>query len=485
MILRDGTHLVRIHRNGKIFDKNNLPYFFNCISNVEAEIGYTISSAIKIVFSPSYNDGLKMLASGLLGVYMGKANQEPETVSNSAGAEVASKAMDSTVTSPLAGGVGEDILDANSSYISLKFLYPGQSDSEGSPLETPWYTGVMFPPTISISGTEISITINAQGSLSILNNIQGVHVYKNQPALTVLKFLASKVGLTIAFDPKDKVTRPALESIKITGAFNEPRMQTLKFILHQADCFWSETAGDDPAKPVATIKVMLRSNVAEQKIIYTFVMFRQIDPSNNIIPIFDFSFGGDTQALFLPGAAFGTFQRYVDEKTNKIVKVKTTSKDAKKIKTMSGSDAGTGALVKSNPQIDGGALGLLDVKDKEDTGASKIVLKTSEASNIGEIKSSANRASQLGPIYNLTVPGLPRLKTTAIVQVIVGDAIPGISSVGQIISVVHISGSEGWLSQISVQQTAGVGVFTDAINKSLDKGKIDPESNEFSSETFG
>lgn len=478
MILRDGTHEVQIIRGGKTFNKNNLPYFFNSISQVEAKVEYRVASSVKVTFTPSYNDGIKILESGLLGTYAGKKDQKPETTGGSGLSDISSTPIASSVANPVAAS-DEEFLDSNTAYIMVKFLYPGQNDSEGSPLETPWYTGFMLPPTIGITGSEISITINCTGTMAILSYVEGVNSYKNKPALDVLTELAGKAGLILDYDEKDNVTEKALKKLKITGVWNEPKFQTIKFILHQVGCYWTETAGDDPTKPKATLKVMLRSNTPEQKIIYTFVMYRQIDPTNNIIPIFDFNFGGYSGNLFAPGAVFGTFQRCIDEKTNKVVKVKTTPKDVQESKTTSGSGAGSGAPPKSAPQIDGGgAGGLTDTADKELTGASKIAVMNSEASNIDEIKSSASHASQLGPIYTLLVPGLPRLKTHALAQVIVGENIPGLTSVGQITSVTHMSGSDGWTSQVIIRQTAGLGTFLDSLNKGVEKDQITPEPSE-------
>jgi len=484
VILRDGTHEVQIIKEGVTFNKLNLPYFFNSISQVEAKIKYRSLSVVNVTFTPSYNDGIKMLESGLLGVYVGKKNQKPEPGGGAGVASVTSKPISSSITSPVSSSE-EEFLNTNTAYLMVKFTYPDQTDSEGSPLETPWYTGYMNPPTIGITGQEISITIKCVGTMAILSYIEGAFSYKNKPAYDVLKELAARVGLTIDFDPKDKVTEKELKTLKITGIWNEPKLQTIKFILHQAGCFWAETAGDDPAKPKATLKVMLRSNVPEQKVTHTFVMYRQIDPVNNIIPIFDFSFGGNTTNLFLPGAAFGTFQRSVDDKTNKVVKVKTTSKDVKKSKSMTGSDAGSGDLPVSAPQIDGGSAGgLQDVKDKEMTGASKMVVSSSEVSNVDEIKSSASHASNLGPIYTLLVPGLPGLRILDLVQVIVGENIPGLTSVGHIEGLTHYSGSSGWTSQVIIRQTAGLGTFVEAQNKAIEKDQIKPESKSTSSKPF-
>jgi hypothetical protein len=481
VILRDGTHEVQIIREGQTFNKANLPYFFNSISQVEAKVEYRVASSVKVTFSPSYNDGIRILESGLLGTYAGKKDQKPEPSSGTGISNISSQPMSSSVATPVSSS-DEDFLDSNTAYIMVKFLYPDQLDSEGSPLETPWYTGFLMPPTIGITGSEISITINCVGTMSILSFVEGAFSYKNKPALDVLTELAAKAGLVLDYDEKDKVTKAALKKLKITGVWNEPKFQTIKFILHQVGCYWTETAGDDPTKPKATLKIMLRSNTAEQKVIYTFVMYRQIDPTNNIIPIFDFSFGGYSGNLFSPGAAFGTFQRCINEKTNKVVKIKTGIKDVKKSKTLSGSGAGSGAPPKSAPQIDGGgAGGLVDTKDKEIAGASKIAVMNSEASNVDEIKSSQSHASQLGPIYTLLVPGLPRLKTHALAQVIVGENIPGLTSVGQITSVTHLSNADGWTSQVIIRQTAGLGTFLDSLNKGVEKDKIKAEAKETTS----
>lgn len=455
LTFRDGTHNVKIYRDGKKFDRENLSYFFNSISEVTAKLAAGNIATVKVTLTPSYEDGLKILASGLLGLYAAKLGQNPAPAGEgSAGKTVSSKSTASKVSLPPAGKTQrQPLLAPNTSFLAVQFLYNDQEDNDGSLAQTPWFTGVMTTPNVEVSSGGISITINAMGSGALLGTIQGVYTFENESALSVLNKLAKSIGIKIAFEKGDTETESLLTNKKITGGFNEPKLQSIKSVLHAADCFWTETTGTD-AKPEAQIVVKSRKKFAEGQIEFTFVKFRQIDPSNNVIPIYDFSLG-TTSNLFLAGAAFGSFQRCFNEKTKKVDTLDVSTKDIDG-KSFSGSETTGGTLPSSTVQYGKGAIGVTDPSDAEVTGSSHMAVVRDDVKNTDEIKSTTKRAVFLGPTYTLVVPGLPKLRPLSMVQVIVGDKIPGLSGVCLVSSVLHKSDGGGWKSEIQLRQTGGL-----------------------------
>ena len=133
----------------------------------------------------------------------------------------------------------------------------------------------------------MTITIHGSASAGMLTALEGAMVFNNEPVISVVQKIVDPMGIKISFDDGDAQTTELLRSKKISGVFNEPRLTTLRNVLYRAGCEFYMLTGDNK-QPVNEIRIKSRNSIAENKIKYTFVMYRQIDPTNNVIPMLDF-----------------------------------------------------------------------------------------------------------------------------------------------------------------------------------------------------
>lgn len=459
-----GTHDVIIYKQGERFDRTNLPYFFNSITSVEAQIAQGGLASIKVTLEPSFDDAIRILSSGLLGIGASSEGQVPQKQQggdSQAGIggtkSVSSKNIDALTSQAAANGAGSeskaDFEQTVAPFLAVRFMYPDQTDNDGSAAETPWYTGVCLEPHIDMSGSNITITMVATATASLLKHIQGASSFGDQPVLKVLKTLAESVNIELTFDPGDDETVSLLNNTMISGIYNEPKLQTIRNILYKLDCYWYFASGEDK-EPNSEIRIKSRKSITESQVNFTFVMFRQIDPGNNIIPIYELSLES-SGALFLPQGAFGSFQRGVDEgkKEVKTVAVKPEVLDSKQL---TGTTASAGTLPMSD-KVAGGSTGITNDSDAELTGSSTpFYSRGTSKNNKDDIEAASKRALFGGIAYRLTLPGLPKLNMLGVAQVVIGDFVPGLSSVGWTEAITHTSDSSGWTSVVIFRQTPGV-----------------------------
>lgn len=482
-----GIHEVLLFKDGQQFDKTNLPYFFNSITSVEVKVPKDQGASIQITLEPSFDDGVKILSSGLLGYGHSAKGQKPAPQGESTKAKT-STSVENTTSQPAAAGAGSSskasLGDQVTTFVGVRFRYPGQTDVDGSAAETPWFTGPMRQPQMEINGVDISITLFANATGALLSEIQGTSVFENQPAIDIIRTLAESIKIEVTFDASDTETESIL-SEPISLIVNEPKMQTIRNILYKFDCFFVMSSGTGK-QPVSEIRIRSIKAITRDIIQYSFVTLRNIDPARNVIPIYNLSlesFG----PLFSPQGSFGSFQRYVDESEKKVENV-AVNPDVVENQRMTGADGAVGTLPKSGEQF-GGSSGVTDDSDPELTGSSTPAYsRGEEKTNIKEIEAATKRAAFDGLHYRLTLPGLPRLKPLVVCQVIVGDFIPGLSSAGWLQEVVHTSNNEGWLSTVLFTQTRSVidkSAVTGFINKPTeDLSSLSPQGNIINSSTL-
>lgn len=452
--LTNGTHEVAIFKGGRKFDRTTDPYFFNSIDSVEAKVRAGNIAEVKVVVTPSYDDGIRILNSGLLGMGMSRQGQLPEPVNESAGSKsVGSKPLSSTVSATQATTEQgkSPLLTSVLPVLSVQFKYPGETDNDGGAAETPFYTGMLVAPDIDINDASISITLYARDAIGYLGEIHGVFRFEGEKAIDVLKDLASPLDLEITFDEGDTET-PSILNKEISGAYNEPRLQTITNILFCLDCFYTTVSGDSK-QPKNQLRVKSRKVITEDKVDFTFVQMRRPDVANNVFPIFNLSVRSNKQ-LFLPNGAAGSFQRYTDEKA-KMIETKAVNPSDIDGKSMTSTNVGGGTLIKAEPTAAGAAPGLTNDADPELSGTTTLVIKRSDADNFAEVESSTKRSAFYMTPYNLTLPGIPRLRAMRLAQVLIGANVAGLSGVGWVEEVTHISDSNGWSSQVVFRQTSG------------------------------
>jgi len=315
---RGGFAEAVIFKAGRRFDRDNFPKLFNSISSIKAKVRAGNIAQITVEITPNFQDGLEILQSGLLGVGLSAAGQVPPPPGeDEAGIKsLIASPLTSKVSTPSAaaaagvGGKGVEFLPATTGYISVRFSYPDDLDSDDVPAETPLFTGMMSQPDLDFSGNDISITIHAVAYAGLLAGVEGATIFKKEPVLNAIKKLSESLDLKITFDENDTETEALLNSKFVTGAFNENKLQSIRQILYSIDCDFITHSGDDKIAS-SELRIKSRKAIAEGKIQYTFVMWRQIDTANNIMPMHNFSLESP-RGLFLNGAAFGSLQRQLD-----------------------------------------------------------------------------------------------------------------------------------------------------------------------------
>lgn len=405
---------------------------------------------ITIEITPSLEDGLKILQSGLLGVGFPLGQMPQEIGSGSGSVSRSSSAMSSTS----AGSPSSDVTAAASTapgpqcYVAVRFMYPGQEDSEGI-AETELYTGSCGIPNIQLNNGSITISISAYPESAVLAALEGTVVFPSGTnALDALKTLVDPMGMTIEFDDGDSETEAILQNKPVTGVWNEPRFEIAKRIIRSADCYFD----------ISTSKMIIKSRsfISNSDITYTFVQFRNINPNENVFPLSDYELESP-RSLFMHGGVFGSFQKDFtsDSKESEDFTVDSSDYDSQ---SLGGSNTGPGSLPKDSGAADevGGATGI-KTTDAQLTGGGHLVLSrgaAGEINNKGEIRAKMNQTADSFVKVKMTSPGVPRLKPLTVAQVIIGDNIPGLSSPVLINVVEHVWDGSGWTTEIEARQMA-------------------------------
>ena len=463
-----GIHEVVLFKDGERYDKSNFPQLFNSIASVTAKVGNQSLGTIEVQITPSFEDGITILNSGLLGIGLTQKGQKPKTASGDASDKsVTSKPIEDTVATPKAGESSSDFAESIYPVLAVRFLYADQFDNDGTEASTPWYVGILNTPEVSFSASEISITMKAASNGVMASKFITTAKFENESIYDCITKLLEPYEIEITFDEDDSQTESLLQSETYSGISSEPAMMTVKNILLKVDCYFSLINGDDK-QPANEIRIKSRKAVNEGKVDFTFVLYRQIDPANNVIPIYDLQIQSNG-ALFLPGGAFGSSQKGLDPTTKKIVKLEVNDK-SNKTKGLTGSSAGMNKMVGSSGKVSGITNGLGTVSPDIDVSGDNIAItQRGTESNKDEIESKALTDGSLGLTYTITVPGLPRLRAIRLAQIIVGDNIKGISGLGQIYSVTHRTGSDGWVSEIDFKRQPGL-----VDGASIDKRDVEP-----------
>ena len=438
---------VVIYKDGLTITRENFPVLFNSIAKVSAKVRVAQMAEVKIELTPSFEDALTILASGLLGSSTGAAGQVPE--------------LDGAKTAPSPSSIGAaaapsssdqpQIAPSNAPYVAVKFYYPDDEDSS-----TDWYGGFAVVPDLSLNSGEITITINVIGQHSLMSMSQGPKVFKNEPAIDVIKKLASTFGCEIVFEDGDTETEAILTAAKVNGQFNENSESLLRRILDKYRCQYVKDTGGADSKARYVVKSI--KYLHEQEVQYHFVAFRQVEPEKNVYPVFSFELISKG-TLFFPSHTFGTVSRAVLSTTKEIKKFVGTA-DAIEAKATGGVKAeGLAFPTSTGAGADkGGAVGKVDTSDPDETGADAPAVGNKESDTTEVLNSRAEIARNEMLEYRMTVMGLPKIQPQTMVQVTIGPGEKGVEAFSgpcAIKSVEHIWDVGGWVSDLEVRKTGG------------------------------
>lgn len=444
---------VVIYRGGLTITRENFPVLFNSISKVSAKVRVEQMAEVKIEITPSFEDALTILASGFLGTSTGADGQSPK-LDNSGSQAAPTPTSISPAPAPSSADQPKNA-PSNSPYVAVRFHYPGEPDSE-----TDWYGGFAVVPDMSLNSGEISITLNIVGQHGLMGMNQGPKVYKNEPALDVIKKLAATFGCEIVFEEGDTETEAILSAAKVNGQYNENSENIIRRILDRLRCRYVKDTGGTDSTARYVVKSIKRLH--EQEPQFHFVAFRQVEPEKNMYPVFSFELTSKG-TLFIPGHTFGTVSRAVLSTTKEIKKVVSSPEDIES-KATSGVKAESMSFPTStgDGSEKGGAVGKVDSSDPDETGADVPAVGNGETDTTDILNSRAEIARSELLKYRMTVMGLGRVQPLTMVQVTIGPGEKGVEAFSgpcSVMSVEHIWDSGGWVSDLELWKTGGATSF--------------------------
>jgi hypothetical protein len=381
-------------------------YFFNSLSSVSVEQMNDSMMTAKITFTPPYQDAIKILTSGLLGIV--SANKaSPGNKSLSKG----------------------DAESATSATASVKFI----RNEGGNLLETDKYVLALTQPDVSIDGSEV--VINLQGTAQVsdfsLSSKEVAHKIKEgDTALDLLEFVSEQAALELDFEGDDDLKSKASEV--------ELSEHVKKCSLYDMLVFACAKIEAD-FEIANTIRVTDSNKKIEISAVYEFVLWRQVDPVSGIFPMYNFHMEGDN-TLFLSNRVFGTKLTGVDPEKKEII-----------------NEANEPEIKKGNSPVQRGKLG-----DDEGLKADVAVDQTPtyrkdpKGSAGAESRDEARRGLMNFIKVRFEVPGLPGLFPQEYVNVRIGDVEEFALKV-RMTKVHHIWDSNGWTTEIEGTVTGGLG----------------------------
>jgi hypothetical protein len=320
---------ITVIKNGEELSYDQIPYFYNSISRVFLSVKTSEVMKMEITLTPSYEDAIRILSGGLLGISVSKKSDKPEQSGSNIVAKPPSTniapvgvASDKTVVSGTGTGMTQ---------VKIKLMRPGETLPSNSPYETTEYLGIIYQPEVSISGADAIINLKGYGysSLSVGPKFMVRIPDGEKTALDVIKETLEYMD----YDPNpefldDSVASKLSEKAPKRDA-NETLFNTLKWITGIVKCGFAENPQPTGSKPKMAFYDLSHSSYdPSKKAKYTCVQWRQVDASKNEIPMFDFKMDS-SMLLFLQGQAFGTYKRsvIVDEKREEEAKQKDPKTD--------------------------------------------------------------------------------------------------------------------------------------------------------------
>jgi len=399
---RNSFARVAIWRGSERFSAENPgPYgteFFNSITSVSSSSEYARQGDISVVIEPTIYDGIKILKSGSLGAGTGFGINNVSTNSDD---KTSSKVI------------------SQSLMLEVSFLYPGETLSDGSPAETTKYYGTVYQPTFNLSSSSISIELNALGASAFLAQLKKQISVKSD-ALSAVKKIASDNGVEISVSDKAK---ESLNNTKVE--FNEncfPNDAIKKIITQYLSTI--VTFRDDYDLSNGNKRTVFLSTEEEdraKKPKYEFVLYREMDTSKNIIPMYSYSYNG--YELFLNGNAFGIGYKGYD-------------RDSKK---ESESD---NVIIEEKSKI--------NPSEKSGTSATFSVYKDNKNSNKPDAMNAADGRKSGYIKVSFDIPGIPNVYPGDNISINILDRVPALSGLFRVQKVAH-KWDGSWISTINAQ----------------------------------
>jgi hypothetical protein len=414
-ILLNSFYDITIIKNGDKWTRDTFPIFFNSISKIDVSVKTGDIIVMNITLTPTFNDAIDILRSGILGIGLGDKKQKPQTTSTSIPAINALSAI------ALGDGGLDKVIDGFA-VIEIELMRPGEQINNLD-FKTFKYRGALTQPDVSIQGGDVSITMRGYGNA----------VFAQGP-LAQFQFTDNK---TIS-----DVVKACLEIMSTFQIKDQAKTDTpyniMKWALGLQKLSFIESLEDEKTIIIYDTDV---SYFKEKEVCkYTFVQWRQIDPGNNVFPLITFNMDS-ARSLFLQSRAFGTYTLGLDEKTKKAI-----TNDTTKVKDDQYNE------VKSNSEA-------MKIIDKNFKGW--ITAQPTQESN-EQAQTGLNEVVTGSSVYQkftLEIYGLPHIAPLDKVNIVIGD-IAELSGMLIVNKVTHTLDSNGWVTSLETVKIGDIGQET-------------------------
>lgn len=408
---------VKIKKDGIEYPnkKNEYRYFFNSISNVSMKVDSKSMATCEITFTPSYQDAVKLLTSGFLGLFSENKLKPDENTKE--------KGDPGSITSAQA---------------IVKFI---RQDRGAEKLETDYFYFNQTTPRVEIEGNTIGITLSGTASTS---RIPSGDAQKKQLAFSkaiykkvikegetlhdLLMYISEKSEYDFVFrnDAEAKTIETKLAPQIMAMTLNDMLIQgcakaNLDYAIRNSIYIY------DGIKQLGKVPL------------YEFVLWRQVFPESGIYPMFSFNLESDV-SMFFSNRAFGTVSSGVDPSKKEIID------KASEVEL----DQGTNPASRGKLKAENG------FEDDEPLDPTPTYRAEPEASSEDEAKNEARLGGLNHIDVSFQVPGLPDLAPLEMVTLRVGD-IKEFALAVQLQEVEHIWGEEGWIAECKGTITGGLG----------------------------
>lgn len=279
LMLRDGQGFVPI---GKMFQTG-----IDLIGSVTVKIGLLKTVEVDVVLNPDLETGLKILRSKRIGLGF-------STKVNSVGQSTGS----SEIASPT-------ITDINVNMMAVRI------GAEG--VFSPWYKCFLLQPEVSISDTEISLSLKGIGLMfEKKNEYLTDSVSGKDREQYIRELFGDKVKVIPTQAAKEAL---AAKPISKTFSASKNKEEVIKELLNECHCVYVQKGASGLGKnDLDTVEIKSVSEIRSGEAKKSFVLYRQFNPNNGVYPIIRFD--APINMLMLPGVGlYGTNFKVVDSAT--------------------------------------------------------------------------------------------------------------------------------------------------------------------------
>lgn len=384
------------------------------ISEITIQVGMSQLSELTITMTPTYEDAIKILRSGLLGI----------------------------------GFVPEDASGATNAMPALQMRI-GYDGGEDTMNRSPWFYGGLTVPSLDL-GEEITLTMHAHSGIYYAARLD-THVSKLMSGNDLLQMIADKFNLTITIlDGADKILSAPPEPIVVYGDL----FTTMRDFCYRKRLNFYYAASADSDEASDNMIVSSRKTDSDKTPSWQFVMFEQISPGEKIIPIIRYHV--DATALALPGAAWGGKALGTDTKTKKSITPEEATTNASDVDSSFAPQGGTAAS-DEYPTSDkdtgkGGGAKTFDPATDAGRKSSQLIRDNVSTAEMESAKIAQNIENTLE--FTVEVPGLPGLLANDLVEVRIGG-LKELSGVAWVTGLTHRIGSE-FVTEVHLSRALGV-----------------------------